>query len=61
MKDESDQWAFEVFAARHPHEAHESDPERFWAYFEPQFPGVPREVLIKLIEEKGEDDDRKED
>lgn len=56
--DESDQWAFEIFAARHPREAYEMDPDRFWAYFEPQFPGVPREILIELLENCEEENDR---
>ena len=56
MTHPNDQWAFEVFAAAHPHEAHESDPERFWAWFHRVRPIETRESMVKFLEET---DDRK--
>ena len=44
-----DQWAFEVFAGQHPHEAHESDPDRFWAFFHGNCPMVPRPEMVKML------------
>ena len=41
--DEIEQWGWEAFATLHPHEAHETSPDRFWEFFQTKRPGVTRE------------------
>lgn len=51
IETESEQVAFEWFAGAHPHEAYAKDPERFWAFFQTQCPGVSRDAMIRFLEE----------
>ena len=54
MSDEDamiEQWAWEAFASLHPHEAYETWPERFWAYFQTQRPGVSRDAMERVLKE----------
>ena len=43
--------AFATFAAAYPHEAHETWPDRFWAYFQRVRPGVSRETMERVLRE----------
>ena len=51
MHDEIEELAYHWFASAHPREAFDSDPERFWAYFQGRCPGVGREVMERLLDE----------
>lgn len=51
---EDDDWAFRCLADAYPHEMHEHDPDRFWAYFQTRHPGWTREQMIALLEETKE-------
>ena len=46
---EMEQKAFELFAHMHPHEAYDTWPERFWAYFQGKCPGVTRAQMEQLL------------
>lgn len=46
---ELEQEAFEAFAKLHPHEAYATWPERFWAYFQTQLPGISRERMEDIL------------
>ena len=43
--------AFATFAAAYPHEAYETWPDRFWAYFQRVRPGVSRETMERVLRE----------
>ena len=43
--------AFATFAAAYPHEAYETWPDRFWAYFQRVRPGVSREAMERVLRE----------
>lgn len=49
MQTDAEVWAFGAFATAHPHEAHEEDPERFWALFQRWRPGVDREEMRRIL------------
>lgn len=49
-----DQQAFETLAHIYPHEAYESEPDKFWAYFRKQVPGASREEMVKTLKETGQ-------
>lgn len=42
--------AFRMIAKAHPQECYETDPDEFWAMFQEECPGVPKEVMIRLLE-----------
>jgi len=44
-------WAFEAFARAHPHEAYETWPERFWAFFHREHPHVSRAQMEAILKE----------
>ena len=50
----AEQTAWEWFAQAHPHEAHETWPDRFWEYFQKQCPGVTREQMRQTLAETAE-------
>lgn len=49
--DEIEETAWQWFAQAHPHEAYETWPERFWAFFHKQSPGVTREQMEAVLRE----------
>lgn len=51
MGEKNRQSAFELFARVYPHEAAEIDPERFWRFFQSQYPGVTREQMEECLRE----------
>ncbi len=55
--DSDDDRAFEIFANCYPHEAYATEPERFWAHFQKQCPGVSRAEMERLLKDMDEDDD----
>ena len=55
---DSEEVAWEWFCGAHPHEAHAKDPERFWEHFKKMRPGVPREVMVRLLMETESPDRR---
>ena len=52
--EEAEQWAFEVFAELHPHEANKLDPERFWTFFKIKRPNISRERMNEILSETDE-------
>ena len=51
---EAEAWAWEVFCDAHPHEAYESDPDRFWKHFHSRAPNITREQMVALLKETDE-------
>ena len=49
--DEMEVLAFETFAKLHPVEAHDTWPDRFWAFFRTECPGVTREQMVAMLDE----------
>ena len=47
----AEQIAWEWFAGAHPHEAHELNPERFWALFQTKCPHRTREDMLRGLKE----------
>jgi hypothetical protein len=43
-----------MFARIRPHEAHDLAPDRFWAYFQTQCPGVERAAMVAMLRETDE-------
>lgn len=41
--------AWEWFAFAHPHEAYETDPERFWMFLHKNFPDVSRAQMKETL------------
>ena len=55
MTTHEDDMMYRFFAYAHPHEAHDDDPERFWAFFHGEQPNVSREEMTRMLDEtKGE-------
>lgn len=48
---EAEQAAWDCFMMAHPHEAYESNPERFWQDFHKKAPNMPRENMVALLKE----------
>lgn len=48
--DQLEQWTYRQFARIYPHECYDLDPERFWAYFQGERPGVSREIMEAELE-----------
>lgn len=46
---ELEQAAFEMFALAHPHEAHETWPDRFWEFFHRQRPDLTRLKMEQML------------
>jgi len=44
-----EQFVWESFAHAHPHEAHETDPDRFWQHFHQRAPEITREQMVALL------------
>lgn len=49
---EAEQTAWEWFAEAHPHEAHDLNPERFWAFFQKKTQHrISREDMLRVLQE----------
>lgn len=47
----ADAFEWECFCQAYPHEAYESDPERFWEYFHSKCPDKSRTDMMYILRE----------